>query len=170
VPAREVAYIPSESGWFDGWIVAFETASGPVQVINVHLRPPTDENGSFDQSRILGDYLRTGEDRLREMKRFFGRRQEGLPTVVAGDFNDGEGSLVFEWLKNSGLTNALPQYDQQSPTWRGRLGFAPLSLRLDHVFHSSELKCQSARVIREGPSDHFPVETFFTRDRGAANR
>jgi hypothetical protein len=40
VPARDVAYIPSETGWFDGWIVEFATAAGPVQVLNVHLRPP----------------------------------------------------------------------------------------------------------------------------------
>jgi hypothetical protein len=41
VPAREVAYIPSETTWFDGWIMQFETAIGAVQVINVHLRPPS---------------------------------------------------------------------------------------------------------------------------------
>ena len=29
VPAREVAYVRSETGWFDGWVVEFETAIGP---------------------------------------------------------------------------------------------------------------------------------------------
>jgi endonuclease/exonuclease/phosphatase family metal-dependent hydrolase len=40
LPAREVAYIPSDTGWFDGWIMSFETAKGPVQVLNVHLHRP----------------------------------------------------------------------------------------------------------------------------------
>src|SRR5687767_9406268 len=40
VRAAEVAYIPSKTGWFDGWIVQFGTAAGAVQVLNVHLRPP----------------------------------------------------------------------------------------------------------------------------------
>jgi endonuclease/exonuclease/phosphatase (EEP) superfamily protein YafD len=47
VRAREVAYIPSETGWFDGWIMEFETAAGPVQVLNVHLRPPVSDSGSW---------------------------------------------------------------------------------------------------------------------------
>ena len=34
-PVKEIAYIPSDSGWFDGWIMAFTTPIGEVQINNV---------------------------------------------------------------------------------------------------------------------------------------
>jgi endonuclease/exonuclease/phosphatase family metal-dependent hydrolase len=51
VPMREIAYIPSDTGWFDGWIVEFKTAAGPVQVLNVHLRPAISHRGSWVSPR-----------------------------------------------------------------------------------------------------------------------
>jgi endonuclease/exonuclease/phosphatase (EEP) superfamily protein YafD len=164
VATREIVFIPSESGWFAGWIMAFETSTGPVQVLNLHLRPPVGDDGKWNS---IVDYFSTSKDRLREVERFFAKCQPGLPILVAGDFNDGDGSLPVDWLSNR-LTNALSQFDKKTPTWRGRLGNTTLNLRLDHVFYSSQLRCRSARVIRAGVSDHFPVEAVFTRSLGTA--
>src|SRR6185295_13002946 len=63
-------YIPSETSWFDSWIVKFETAIGPVQVINVHLRPPISDSGSW-----VSGYLTTSGDRRLEMERFYAKRE-----------------------------------------------------------------------------------------------
>ena len=153
VPAREVAYLPSATGWFDGWIVAFETALGPVQVLNVHLRPPVSDRGGW-----ASGYFSTGDDRLREMERFYGRRRPSVPILITGDFNDGENSPVLRWLEKKGLVNALPQFDHRTPTWEWRTSAVTLKRRLDHIVYSSELRCCSARVIKAGASDHFPVE------------
>lgn len=159
VPAREVAYIPSETGWFDGWIMRFETAAGPVQVLNVHLRPPISDRGSW-----ISGYLSTGGDRLREMERFCARCESGVPTLVSGDFNDSPHSAVVEWLQQQKLINALPEFDRYSPTWHWSSGIISLHRRMDHILYSPELHCCAARVLPAGASDHFPVEAVFSRE------
>ena len=157
-PAREIALVPSETGWFDGWIMGFETLIGSLQVLNVHLHPPVSDNGGS-----VRGYLFTRDDRLQEMKRFYGQRRSEIPMLIAGDFNDGEDSAVQQWLKKQGMTNALPEFDRDSPTWRWRSGILSLTRRMEHIVYSPGLHCCSARVIREGASDHFPVEGVFIR-------
>ena len=146
------------AGWFDGWILALDTAIGPVQVLNIHLRPPVSERGSW-----VSGYLFTGDDRLREMERFYSQRRPGLPTLVAGDFNDNPNSPVVRWLENQGMLNALPQFDRHAPTWEYRGSLVSLRRRMDHIVYSPELHCCSARVRRAGASDHFPVEAVFAK-------
>lgn len=157
-PAQEVAYIPSDTGWFDGWIMKFDTAAGPVQVVNVHLRPPVSDRGSW-----ISGYFSTGDDRLREMQRFYAKCEPGLPTLAAGDFNDSEHSAVVAWLKKQDLSNALPQFDRYSPTWHWNSGMVSLHRRMDHILYSPQLHCCEARVLKAGASDHFPVEAVFSR-------
>ena len=158
MPGNEVAYVPSNTGWFDGWLMAFQTAIGSVQVLNVHLRPPVSDSGSF-----VAGYLTTSGDRLQEMQRFYSRRRPGLPILVAGDFNDVEKSEVLTWLRNKGMVNALPAFDRGTATWHWHYGLITLKRRMDHIVYSPELHCCSAKVIRAGASDHFPVEAVFTR-------
>lgn len=156
LPMEEVAYVPSETGWFDGWIMELKTTVGSVQVLNVHLRPPISDSGSW-----ISGYFSTSDDRLREMQRFYSQRKASLPTVVAGDFNDREDGAVIEWLQSQGMVNALPEFDRYTPTWRWRSGLFSLSRRMDHVVYSQGLRCCSARVVQAGASDHYPVEAVF---------
>lgn len=157
VPAREVAYVPSDTGWFDGWIRKFDTPIGPVQVINVHLRPPVSNSGSF-----VSGYVTTRDDRRREMERFYAQREPAVPTLVMGDFNDGENSSVVRWLEEKKFTNALPQFDRSTPTWQWRTSVVTLRRRMDHILYSRELDCATARVVKAGASDHFPVVATLT--------
>jgi endonuclease/exonuclease/phosphatase family metal-dependent hydrolase len=152
-PASEVAFIPSDTGWFDGWIMKFQMDIGPVQVINVHLRPPYSDSGSF-----VSGYFTTSDKRLEEMEKFYAARDPQLPTLVMGDFNDTEHSDVVRWLEGKGLTNALRQFDRYSPTWTWKTSLVTLKRRMDHIFSSPDFNCTSARVIPAGASDHFPVE------------
>lgn len=158
LPMQEVAHIPSDTGWFDGWIMEFKTAVGAVQVLNVHLRPPISESGSW-----ISGYVSTGDDRLREMERFYSQRRADLPMVVVGDFNDRDDSSVITWLKREGMANALPEFDRYTPTWQWRSGIFSFSRRMDHIVYSPELRCCSARVIQAGASDHYPVEAVFSK-------
>jgi endonuclease/exonuclease/phosphatase family metal-dependent hydrolase len=158
LPAREVAYIPSATGWFDGWIMSFETAKGPVQVLNVHLHPPVSERGSW-----VSGYLTTRDDRLAEIKRFFAKRAPQQPTLVMGDFNDGEKSRAVEWLERNNMVNALSEFDSYTKTWEWHTSVVTLKRRMDHILYSPALHCCSAQVLREGASDHFPVEAVFTQ-------
>jgi endonuclease/exonuclease/phosphatase family metal-dependent hydrolase len=161
VPQSEVAYIPSDTGWFDGWIREFETSIGPVQILNVHLHPPVGKRGGW----TLGGYLFTGKDRLREMRRFCPARKPRLRMLVVGDFNDTQNCATIKWLKRQGMTNALPQFDRHSDTWKWKIGLIRLHRRMDHMLYSPELNCCTAEVIHAGASDHFPVAATFETDR-----
>ena len=158
LPAHEVAYIPSETGWFDGWIMGFETPNGPVQVLNVHLHPPVSDKGSW-----VSGYLTTRGDRLTEVERFFAKHNPQTPTLVAGDFNDGENSPAVKWLEKNKLENALPEFDHYSKTWEWHTSVITLSRRMDHILYSPDLHCSSAQVLHAGASDHFPVQAVFTQ-------
>jgi endonuclease/exonuclease/phosphatase (EEP) superfamily protein YafD len=150
--STEVAYIPSNSGWFDAWIRFFDTPAGPVQVLNVHLRPPVSDSGSF-----ASGYFVTGDDRLQEMERFAAGLRPNVPAIVAGDFNDHENSPVMDWLRSKDYLNALPQFDRRTPTWRWRYGLVSFRRRMDHIVYSPELHCYNAAVLPAGASDHVPV-------------
>src|SRR5262245_37106748 len=142
LPAKEVAFVPSQTGWFDGWIMKFETEFGPVQVLNVHLRPPISDSGSW-----VSGYFSTRDDQVREMELFYAKREAGIPILVAGDFNASPNSPVVNWLKQNGLANALPHFDSSTATWHWQYGPVSLKRRMDHILFSPELHCASARVI-----------------------
>ena len=158
--STEVAYVPSNSGWFDGWIRLFHTPSGPVQVLNVHLRPPVSDRGSFGVSGFLG----TGDNRLAELERFFAALRPNVPAIIAGDFNDHVDSPVLDWLAEKRYVNALPQFDRSTPTWRWRYGPVTLRRRMDHIVHSPDLHCYNAAVLPAGASDHFPVRAVLGKN------
>ena len=162
VPMQEVAYIPSNTGWFDGWITAFETKIGRIQVLNVHLRPPVGDRGSW----TVSGYLFTGDERLKELQRCFKARVPGLAMIVAGDFNDTDSSTPVKWLQNQGFTDALLEFDRYSPTWKWSLGLIPIRRRMDHIVYSRDLSCCAAAVLHAGASDHFPVVATFEKNSG----
>jgi endonuclease/exonuclease/phosphatase family metal-dependent hydrolase len=155
-PGREIAWVPSATGWFDAWIMAFDTPVGPVQVLNVHLKPPISRGGSW-----VAGYFSTRGERRREMEHFYSYCDPKLPLIVVGDFNDTPRSRAVRFLTRKGLKNALRQFDRRSPTWYWPTRFVTLRRKMDHILYSRDFDCVSARVIRTGPSDHFPVEAIF---------
>ena len=77
--------------------------------------------------------------------------------LVAGDLNETERGPALDWLEAQGMTNALPQFDRSTPTWRWAWGLVTLRRRMDHILYSMDLYCYSAMVIPAGASDHLPV-------------
>jgi endonuclease/exonuclease/phosphatase (EEP) superfamily protein YafD len=161
----EIAYIPSDTGWFDGWVMQFDTPAGPVQLLNVHLRPPVSDRGSW-----VSGYFTTGDDRERELQRFYEKARRDMPLIVAGDFNDGESSAVVRWLQNKAMRNALPEFDRSTPTWQWRTSVMTLRRRMDHIVYAPELYCYEARVVGGGASDHVPVIATFGKRTEASAR
>jgi len=112
-PGELVEQVHSPSGWFDACIGKFQTVAGPVQVLNVHLRPPVSNRGS-----VVSGYFTTSDDRQREIEHFWKHCQRDVPTLAVGDFNENEDDRATRWLARQGMTNALALHDPDSPTWR----------------------------------------------------
>lgn len=155
-PVQSVADIASDTGWFDAWLVVCDTPAGPVQLLNVHLRPPVSDSGSW-----VSGYLTTGDDRRAEIERFCAHLSPDLPAIVLGDFNEGDDGDALRWLADQGYTDALREFDRDTHTWAWRTSVTELRRRLDHVAYDARLRCYRAWVERAGGSDHFPVLATF---------
>lgn len=150
---QNVDYIPSRNNFFDGWIVMVQTPLGPVQILNVHLKPPVNDEGKFGVS----GYVVSQDDREEELKYFLSHAQDDVPVIVLGDFNEGENGKAVGWLEDQGFTNALPAFDRYTHTWHWDLGLFNVKRRLDHILYPDSLQCYSALVLKRGGSDHYPV-------------
>ncbi|MCY2931596.1 MAG: endonuclease/exonuclease/phosphatase family protein [Planctomycetota bacterium] len=156
-PIAEVERVPPSAGWFPAWILRVQTAAGPVQVVNVHLRPSLSEEGKVTLGALIG----TKAVRLREAEALWPRLAPGEPTILAGDLNEGNDGGAIAWLADRGLTDALPEFDRHSPTWRWSTPLLTLHARFDHVLYNDRLHCLRAQVLNQGASDHFPVISVF---------
>jgi len=156
-PVRELAWQPTAAGWFPGWHLEAETPLGPVELLALHLKPPLKADGGFS----LGAYWSAGSVHRREVRELAPRLALDHPTLVLGDFNEDEESPAVRRFEALGLTNALPEFDRRTPTWRWRTSLGTLHRRFDHILYSQHLYCCAARVLQAGASDHLPVLALF---------
>ncbi len=154
---HQVAYVPSDNTFFDGWIMEYETSLGPVEILNVHLHPPVNESGSFG----ISGYYQSKDKRCQEIQRFYSHFTGQNPKLVVGDFNENDDGKSLQWLSKQGMQDALTEFDHSSKTWRWKVSFVTLQSRLDHIVYSSNIHCFSCQTIPSGGSDHFPLWCVF---------
>jgi endonuclease/exonuclease/phosphatase (EEP) superfamily protein YafD len=157
LPFRHVAARKSEGAWSEGWVIEVHTPAGPVQVVNMHLRPPVTAAGAPS----LAVYLQTAQTRRGEVEEFSALVAGERAAVVLGDFNEFAWGAAPAALREKGLASALARFDAWSDTWRWAPAPLLLHARIDHIFHSGHLRCLHARVIKAGGSDHWPVVATF---------
>lgn len=147
---------PPERGWFPAWRFELEAPSFRLQVLNVHLRPQISDSGS-----VVSGIFGTQPIRRAEIKKYFSELEPGLPTLVAGDFNEGHRGAALAFLRSQGFRSALYDARGSEPTWHWPTSLGTVDAQLDHIAHDPELEPLEARVVREGASDHFPVVAVF---------
>ncbi|MBI1944425.1 MAG: endonuclease/exonuclease/phosphatase family protein [Deltaproteobacteria bacterium] len=146
----------AEVTWFPAQRVIVDGPLGAVQVLNVHLRPPFDDDGSM----VIGIFV-TPEMRKREIAAFRAQLLS-IPTIVVGDFNESSGQAL-DHLGAHGFSDALALANGQR-TWRWPTPVLELSDRLDHVMYArAAFVPVEVRVVERGRSDHFPVVATFGR-------
>jgi endonuclease/exonuclease/phosphatase family metal-dependent hydrolase len=106
------------------------TPSGPVQILNVHLRPQVSESGSF----LVGRFT-TGANRERELRAHLQRMTSDMPTIVAGDFNEDESGRAVRTLTDRGMRSALREFAPRDTTWRWTIGSITVRQRFDHIVY-----------------------------------
>lgn len=146
---------PIGDGWFPAWRLRAASPLGPLQVMNVHLHPPLDRQGS-----VVG-YFSSRPIRRREIAELVERLEPGLPTLVVGDFNEGPGGGAVRLLERRGLRSALPLLVDGATTWRWPTSVGTVHQQLDHVAFDRALEPLDAVVLDGGRSDHRPVVVTF---------
>ncbi len=154
----EVEYLKEES-WFPALRVVVATPLGKIQALSVHLRPPFSDSGS-----VVSGYFVTPEIRTQEITVFTKSLRSDLPTIIAGDFNEGAGGDAIELLEGRGFATVLPEFHPGADTWRWNTSLGEVSTTLDHiVYDQRQLEPLDARVFPRGQSDHLPVVARFIR-------
>lgn len=147
---------PPDGGWFPASRVIVEGPLGPLQVLNVHLRPAVSESGS-----VVSGYLSTPPIRKRQMERFYAAIDPSLPTLIVGDFNEGDGGRAIGFLRQRGFRSALPEFEAPQKTWHWNTSVGTVSAQLDHIVYDDRLAPLDVHVLYRGRSDHFPVVGVF---------
>lgn len=159
-PLEILGESPSDGGFFVAWRLLVYTPRGPVQVLDVHLRPQVTDEGSF----VLGRFT-TGPLREREMRAHLTTLDPSLPTIVLGDFNEEDGAALA-LVRAEGLRDAAAEHAPGVPTWRWPVGPVTLRQTFDHVlFSTRDFECLDAYVLDAGRSDHQPVIAHLVRAR-----
>lgn len=152
-------YFAAPRAWFPAWRLLVETRLGPVQVLNVHLRPQISDSGS-----VMSGYFTTPPMREREIAAYATTLERDVPTLVVGDFNENDAGRALGYLKQRGFRSALPEFEPGADTWRWQTSLGEVNAQLDHIVYDPSLDPLNATVIEAGRSDHYPVLASFRLD------
>jgi len=157
-PVVSLQHLDSDGGFFFAWRIVLDTKLGRVQVLNVHLRPPMSDGGSW----VVG-YFSTRGDRLTEIEHHFAALDPKLPTIVAGDFNEEGDGRAIEFLTDHGFADAMPQFAGKTRTWEWPVSGMTLKFQLDHIMHDAYFVPVQGAIVEAGRSDHKPIWIDFER-------
>lgn len=160
VPIVQKRWAQSSAGMFPNWELEAATAIGRVRIIAVHLTPPVDEQGRFS----IDAYMDRKIDRRQEMADILAHMDDATPTILLGDFNEPGHGAAVQLAESRGFTNALYEFDRDTPTWsmNGERGL--IRSRPDHILYDADLHCFSCRALNTANSDHRAVLAVFGKN------
>jgi len=127
-------------------------AGGPIQLLDVHLRPPMSDDGSW-----VKGYFTTRPDREREAVAYVAssirRCRRSSPATSTRKTN----GLAMAVFGTHGFADALSKFHPGALTWHWPVGAMTLRFRLDHVLADARFRVVDAAVVDGGRSDHQPV-------------
>jgi endonuclease/exonuclease/phosphatase (EEP) superfamily protein YafD len=149
---------PPDGAPFFAWRAVVDTKLGRIQLVDVHLRPPMSDGGSW----IVG-YWSTREVREREIVYHAAALDPKLPTIIAGDFNEEGDGRAISYLRDHGFHDAVAQFVGTKRTWEWPTSAMTLKFQLDHILYDEHFVALSAAVLEAGRSDHKPIVADFIR-------
>jgi len=145
----EELYEPPPGGWFPAQRLVVTAPFGDVQILHVHLRPALDAGSWFK------GFVTTPPVREAEIRAYWQQLVHGLPTLIAGDFNEDITGLALAALAEHGYRRVATT----GPTsWHYEEdGWDVLKMDIDHILVGPTLTGSDGRVLDAGTSDHRPV-------------
>lgn len=152
ITAHDIWPAPAGGAWFPAQRLVVAAGFGPLQILNVHLRP------AYDGGWVRG-FMTTPPVRRQEIEAHWKQLDRALPTIVAGDFNEDDTGLAIAYLQQHGLSR-VPTAGPKS--WRFEHTHAGvtselLKMDIDHVMIDGALDAREGKVLDAGGSDHRPV-------------
>lgn len=141
----------SPIGWFPAWRAVLDGPIGRVQLVNLHLRPPSHHGGA------VRGYFESQVERLRETEAYLALVSNDLPVILAGDFNEDARGRSLQHLISLGFDSVLDRFRPWQPTWRWQTAMGEVRWQLDHIVLAPPLRATAAWVVDGGASDHVPV-------------
>ena len=86
-----------------------------------------------------------------------------MPTIIAGDFNEGDLGYAVKWLSQQGFYDAAKVSHTRHHTWEWNFGWMNFHDRFDRVFFNNALNLHNFQVVHWGSSDHYPVIAEFSK-------
>lgn len=158
-PFQDLGVVPGFEDWHPAWHVLVDSPLGPLQILQVHLRPPVSKRGGY-----VASYLTIDSVHDEEIRRFSAQCDGAVPTVVLGDFNEDPDGTAVRYLEKRGFRNLLPLFQPGQETWRyGKSVGGQMVDTLDHILVNDSLDPLNAYVLYEGRSDHLPVTAVLQR-------
>ncbi|KTD18071.1 endonuclease/exonuclease/phosphatase family protein [Legionella jordanis] len=167
-PCETLEYGHPQIGWHPLWIFKAETILGPVQFVNLHLTPPLKNETSM--GLFFHALFTSAPIRLREIYYLKSKLNSDYPTIIAGDFNEGDRGHAVKDLRASNYIDALKATQFRGYTWRWRIAVLSIKERLDRIFSSPSLTPIQSQVIYGGDSDHFPLSVDFINNNEKSER
>src|SRR5262249_6918015 len=132
-PIARVDELPPPPGEpFFAWRIVIDAPGGQVQLLDVHLRPPMSDDGSWIKGYFTtrGDREREAQAHVAALDRLSATRcgvaartgeagpcDPKLPTIIAGDFNEEDDGLAHAVFRGRGFSDALAQFHADALTW-----------------------------------------------------
>jgi endonuclease/exonuclease/phosphatase family metal-dependent hydrolase len=151
-PLVDLGLRAAPQGWHPSWHLEVASPSGPVQLLNVHLR-----SLFSGDSNPVTSFFRTDSDHLDQIELFAEECEADVPTIALGDFNEDVDGKAIQFLEERGFYNLLPAFRPGQPTWGIRSVANQLGATIDHILVNDHFVPLDAWVRRLGRSDHLPV-------------
>ena len=151
-PIVSVDELPSVGGPFFAWRVVVDAPSGRIQILNLHLRPPMSDGGSW----VVG-FWSTRETRAQEIAWHMERLDPELPTLLVGDFNEEGDGRAMRYAADRGYIDAIAQFAGKRQTWQWPVGSLTIRFQLDHILYDRRFMAIAGGIVDAGNSDHKPI-------------
>lgn len=80
--------------------------------------------------------------------------------IIGGDFNTVPFSKAIRKMGQAFDDALWPSWNYLTSSYQKFP--LPIAPRIDYLFHSPDIKCSNAAVIKAGPGDHYPVKAVFS--------